>query len=118
MIQGLTITGSCQPVAAGDNTYTMQCATTITNNGPYTVMVAAGLLNTDGSTGSLIISQLLPGQAPLQLPTPASGTTWVIAVETTAHANMVGDFWFAASLGIGVLAGIGAVCTIRAITRH
>ena len=118
MIQGFSIAGSCQPVDAGDNTWTMQCAATLSNSGPYAVMIAAAQLASDGSVGGMTVGQLLPGQAPMQLPAPASGATWVISAETTAHARFVGDLWFIAALGIGVLAGLGAIGVVRAVTHR
>lgn len=85
-LQQLGISGSCAPHEAQDGTLTLDCAATLTNPGPETLLVAV-IGAVPGQAQLTIREYALPAGVSAPLPAPPAGGFWAIAYETQTEAR-------------------------------
>lgn len=114
MAQAPNVTGSCQPVDAGDGLLTLACAGVISNPGPQKMIVAVvGVV--PGQQAAQVQEYTLFAGMSTTLPAPPAGGFWVIGYETQSQIRWQNGWALAGGIGFSVLAGIGAYDVLAAI---
>lgn len=117
MTPGLVITPQgCAATPVGQDAVTIGCPFTLSNNGTDMLIVAVAAVTPPGAVLSIQPLELLPGVQPISFPAPPSGATWLVAAQTKGHLEWTADWHLVLAIIFGLLAGLGLVGLIGAIS--